>query len=127
MVCQECNQLYHSGLLEHMRNLYNLLDFVVVSIYISIFTMKYWAMYKVKVLIFHTLSGLIYYYKNKTHGYSTHPGSPELNKKLCTEIVIYTNTAFTFFICCFCVQSLQKWGIDRGLYRIWLKTLKADI
>ncbi|CAG5135895.1 unnamed protein product, partial [Candidula unifasciata] len=47
MVCQECNQLYHTGVMEHMLNLYNLLDFMVISIYISIFTLKYWAMYKV--------------------------------------------------------------------------------
>ncbi|BFZ13049.1 hypothetical protein BsWGS_16088 [Bradybaena similaris] len=46
MVCQECNQLYQTGVWEHMRNLYNLLDFLVICIYISIFTLKYWAMYK---------------------------------------------------------------------------------
>ncbi|XP_035825162.1 short transient receptor potential channel 3-like [Aplysia californica] len=46
MVCQECNQLFHSGLMEHMTNLYNLQDFLLISVYIATFTLRYWSMYK---------------------------------------------------------------------------------
>ncbi|RUS88277.1 hypothetical protein EGW08_003979 [Elysia chlorotica] len=46
MVCQECNQIFHNGVYEHMRDLYNLLDFVLLSVYIATFTLRYWVMYK---------------------------------------------------------------------------------
>ena len=48
MACQECNQLIHSGnLLDYASNLYNLLDFVLITVYIATFTLRYWTMFKV--------------------------------------------------------------------------------
>ncbi|XP_059176499.1 short transient receptor potential channel 7-like, partial [Physella acuta] len=49
MLCQECNQLFHNGLMEHMLDLYNLLDVVLIGMYIATFSLRYWIMYK-----FHT-------------------------------------------------------------------------
>ncbi|CAG5116513.1 unnamed protein product, partial [Candidula unifasciata] len=51
MVCQECNQIYYKGFVEHMLDFYNLLDFAVLSIYIAIFTMKFWVIYKVQLFL----------------------------------------------------------------------------
>ncbi|KAH9502966.1 Short transient receptor putative channel 6 [Bulinus truncatus] len=46
MVCQECNQLFHNGLMQHILDFYNLLDVVLLSVYIATFTIRFWTMYK---------------------------------------------------------------------------------
>ncbi|KAK3787112.1 hypothetical protein RRG08_030275 [Elysia crispata] len=51
MVCQECNQIFHNGVYEHMMDLYNLLDFVLLSVYIATFTLRYWVMYKFHIAL----------------------------------------------------------------------------
>ncbi|KAI8790079.1 short transient receptor potential channel 3 [Biomphalaria glabrata] len=45
MVCQECHQLYQSGLREHI-SLYNLMDFMLLCAYIATLSLRYWTMYK---------------------------------------------------------------------------------
>ncbi|KAK7505655.1 hypothetical protein BaRGS_00002926 [Batillaria attramentaria] len=38
MIFQECNQIFTAGVEEHLMNLYNLLDFLLLSVYSSVFT-----------------------------------------------------------------------------------------
>ncbi|KAI8790076.1 short transient receptor potential channel 6, partial [Biomphalaria glabrata] len=49
MVCQECNQLFHNGIMQHILSFYNLLDVVLLTVYIATFTLRFWTMYKVIV------------------------------------------------------------------------------
>nr|KAG5713047.1 hypothetical protein BaRGS_021841 [Batillaria attramentaria] len=46
MIFQECNQIFTAGVEEHLMNLYNLLDFLLLSVYSSVFTIRFWAMIK---------------------------------------------------------------------------------
>ncbi|CAL1532323.1 unnamed protein product [Lymnaea stagnalis] len=52
MVCQECNQLFHNGLIEHMLDLYNLLDVVLITVYLATFSLRYWTMYKFHMALY---------------------------------------------------------------------------
>lgn len=45
--CAECSQIYVTGLIGHVKNLFNLLDFMVLSTYSGAFTLTYFTMIKV--------------------------------------------------------------------------------
>ncbi|XP_067652224.1 short transient receptor potential channel 7-like isoform X3 [Haliotis asinina] len=44
--CAECSQIYVTGLIGHVKNLFNLLDFMVLSTYSGAFTLTYFTMIK---------------------------------------------------------------------------------
>lgn len=46
MVFQECNQIFVAGAVDHMMNLFNLLDYMLLSVYTSVFSLRFWTMFK---------------------------------------------------------------------------------
>ncbi|XP_076449136.1 short transient receptor potential channel 7-like [Babylonia areolata] len=49
MIFQECSQIFQAGVVDHVMNLFNLLDFLLLSVYTSVFTIRYWTMIKVSL------------------------------------------------------------------------------
>ena len=47
MIFQECSQIFQAGVADHLLNPFNLLDFLLLSVYTSVFTVRYWTMIKV--------------------------------------------------------------------------------
>ncbi|XP_076470184.1 short transient receptor potential channel 7-like [Babylonia areolata] len=46
MIFQECHQIFRAGVQDHLSNLFNLLDFLLLSVYTSVFTIRFWTMSK---------------------------------------------------------------------------------
>ncbi|KAI8790073.1 short transient receptor potential channel 3 [Biomphalaria glabrata] len=59
MVFQECSQLFHHGLMEHLQDFFNLLDILLITTYIATFTLRFWTMYK-----FHASLAFLSYEEN---------------------------------------------------------------
>ncbi|KAL8589975.1 hypothetical protein ACOMHN_007001 [Nucella lapillus] len=46
MIFQECHQIFRAGVKDHLSNLFNLMDFLLLSVYTSVFTIRFWTMSK---------------------------------------------------------------------------------
>ena len=47
-LCQECSEIFKSGVSEHVLDLYNLVDFLLITVYTAAFTLSFLAMIKVQ-------------------------------------------------------------------------------
>ena len=48
MIFQECSQIFEAGAKDHLMNLFNLLDLLLLTVYSSVFTIRFWTMIKVR-------------------------------------------------------------------------------